>query len=165
VTRRAAILAAVLACSVAAACTAKDKIARVRADDPTVNAAIAQARATLPIFWKKFDAHAPGVSAYRIKAALTSAHGGVEHIWIDVLSHSGVAVRGTLANDPADLADLKFGSEVTAPVEKISDWMYQKDGKIYGAFTLRVLADRQGSAERARVRAMLPPTPLEPARP
>ena len=154
--------AAFLATVTAAACAPQDPVTKVEAKDAKVNAAIAQARATLPVFWAKYDERFPGGSEYRIKAALPTAHGGVEHIWVDVTSHSRLAARGTLANDPDDLPDLKFGSAITVEPEKVSDWMYMRGGKVYGGYTIRALLDRQSPEDRRRVGAMLAPTPIEP---
>ena len=155
------IVAILGAAVIAGGCAAKDEITPVSAGDAKVNAAIAQARATLPDFWPRFDDHEPGATAFRIKAKLKTPHGGFEHIWVDVVSHSALAVRGTLANDPADLGDLKFGSEVVVDDAAISDWSYEKDGKLYGGYTMRALMDRQSPEMQKKVGAMLPATPLE----
>lgn len=147
---------------VLAACGPKDQITSVSADDAKVNAAIAQAKQTLPAFWAAYDGQEPGASHYQVKAAMRTAHGGVEHIWVDVLSHSGLAVRGALANDPEDLGALKYGSSVAVDEKIISDWLYEKGGKVYGGYTIRALLDRASPDERKRVEAQLAPTPLEP---
>jgi uncharacterized protein YegJ (DUF2314 family) len=139
-----------------------DLVTTVSADDSKVNAAIAQAQATLPVFWTRYDARDPAASEFRIKAKLSTPHGGVEHIWVDVTGHDPAGARGTLANDPEDLGALKFGSPVTVEPARISDWMYLKGGKIYGGYTIRALLDRGSPEERRKVEAMLPPTPLEP---
>ena len=160
-TRVVLVPAAVAGAVVLASCGQADKLIIVSSKDAKVNAAIAEARATLPVFWQRYDDQTPGVTNYQIKAGLPTPHGGVEHIWIDVVNHSKLAVRGTLANDPVDLGDLKFGSEITVEPEKISDWMYERNGKIYGAYTVRALTDRANPEDQRRVAPLLSSTPLE----
>jgi uncharacterized protein YegJ (DUF2314 family) len=92
---------------------------------------------------------------------MPTSDGGVEHIWVNVVSHSGMAAKGTLANDPDDLGDLKFGSAVVVDEAKITDWTYDKDGKTYGGYSIRVLANRDSVEDRRKTLAGLSPTPLE----
>jgi len=152
---------AVAGAVVIAGCSPKEKLVPVAPTDPKVNAAIAQARATLPTFWEKFDNQAPGVTHYEVKAKLVTPRGCCEHIWVDVESHNDLAVRGTLANNPVELTGVRFGSEITFGPERISDWLYQKNGKIYGGYTVRALAERMSPEEQRQAERQLSPTPLE----
>ncbi|MFI4965074.1 MAG: YegJ family protein [Caulobacterales bacterium] len=159
--RAAPIPAVVAAAVLPAGCGPRDKLIMVNDQDAKVNAAIAEARATLPMFWEKYDGQAPGVTHYEVKAQMPTPHGGFEHIWIDVESHSKLAVRGTLANDPVELKGVKFGSVVTFEPEKISDWLYERDGRIYGGYTIRALSERMTPEERRQAERQLSSTPLE----
>lgn len=144
-----------------AACGPKDELVFFSPDDAKMNAAIAQARKTLPIFWAKLDEHDPAISDELVKVGLPNTHDSQEHIWMTVESHSAVAVRGRLANEPVDLPQLHHRDEVTAETSKISDWAYTKGGKQYGGYTLRAMLPSAKPDERREIQEMLAPTPLE----
>jgi uncharacterized protein YegJ (DUF2314 family) len=129
--------------------------------DPAMDAAIAEARASLPVFWAKYDA-AQDKSDFLIKAGMKDRYGGREHIWIYLDGRAGESVNGRLANKPEYLDNLQLGSPVVVPVADLSDWAYGRDGKYYGMYTTRGLLARMTPAQRAESEAILAPTPLEP---
>ena len=130
--------------------------------DPRLDAAISEARASLPTFWSKFDRRKAGEGDYLVKAGMKTTGGGTEHIWMDVLDHSADKITGRLANEPEHLSGLSIGSQVEVDVRDVSDWAYSRDGKFYGHFTTRVLSERMPPDVRAQADRMLAPTPLEP---
>lgn len=146
-----------------AACAPRDEVLWTDGEDAVMKAATAEALKSLPDFWAKYDAHEPTRSNFYVKVGLPTDHGGVEHVWVEVLSHSGEAIMGRLDNDPEDVRAMKAGAEFRVDPAKISDWMYAKDEKFYGAFTTRAMAPRISAAQRKEAEAMLAPTPLEPA--
>lgn len=143
------------------ACAKADDLIISPDGDAQVDAAIVEARKTLPIFWSKFDAKPAGYDHFALKVGLPAGGGGEEHIWMNVVSRSGGKVVGELANDPYDLEGLKSGSRVEVDEALISDWQYQKGGKLYGHFTTRALSSRANAAQRAEAAELFPPQPLE----
>jgi uncharacterized protein YegJ (DUF2314 family) len=137
-----------------------DRVINTTADDAAMNAAIAQARATLPRFWAEFDRKRPGTSDHAVKLAITGQDGFKEHIWAYILRREGDQVVAELANVPEHLGGLRQGSEVRVSQTLISHWGYVKDDTLYGHYTTRVLWPRMSPEERAGVK--LSPTPLEP---
>lgn len=129
-------------------------------DAGDIDAAIAEARATLDIFWRKFEARE--ALQYQLKAGLTTPNGATEHIWIEPSERREGKVVGRLMNQPLDLEDVAVGDEVVVDADRISDWGYFKSGRLYGVFTQRALLDRQSPAFRRQAEAVLSPTPLEP---
>jgi uncharacterized protein YegJ (DUF2314 family) len=142
----------------------KDNLVFFSHDDAKMNAAIHQAQETLPVFWAKLDKHDPAISGVLIKVGLPNTHQSLEHIWMTVESHSGLAVRGRLANDPIDLPQLHHRDELSVETSKITDWAYTKAGKQYGGFTIRAMLDSATPDERREIEETLAPTPLEPER-
>lgn len=136
-----------------------DKVVDFSKDDAEMNAAIAQARQTLPTFWKHLEAN-PDID-HSLKVGLPTASGSLEHIWVANIQPEGDKVLGRLANAPVDLPGLEAGSPVTFTRDQISDWSYVKDGKMYGHYTTRVVVKHLGSAEAAQVSAMLSENPVE----
>ena len=133
--------------------------------DAAMNAAIKEARRTLPIFRRIFDRRPRDVEAYWIKIAMPTYGGGHEYIWVYDLSWGAGTVTGKLANEPEHLPGLHLDSKVTVKQETIADWAYLKRGKLYGHFTTRVLAARMSEREAAEARAAFAPQPLEPGLP
>ena len=55
--------------------------------------------------------------------------------------------RARISNDPVDLGDLKFGSQVEFPVEDVQDWCYLNDGQPVGLFRLDAIKKAQQENE------------------
>ena len=147
------------------ACAPREEVLWTAADDAVINAASAEALKSLPDFWAKFDAHEPTRTDFYVKVGVPTDQGGVEHMWTAVLSHSGDMIVGRLENEPEQVSGMKAGAEFRVDPARISDWMYAKDGKSYGAFTTRAMAPRMSPAQRKEGMAMLAPTSLEPSVP
>lgn len=74
--------------------------------------------------------------------------GGVERIWVTVQSVDGDVVRGVLANEPMDLGELKIGSVVECKLAELSDWLFLRDGKMVGGYTVRVLQEQAARSKQ-----------------
>ncbi|MFC3078412.1 DUF2314 domain-containing protein [Phenylobacterium terrae] len=159
----AGLLGAVMLALAAPACSQpQEAFIEVADDDERMNAAMAEAKASLPQFWRRFETGTPEYSDFTVKAAMTTVGGqGIEHIWIDVSDRRDGKVTGRLANEPVHLGDeLTLGSEVEVPEAIISDWGYAKGEVNYGHFTTRVLMTRQ-YPDTPLAEYGLSPNPLE----
>jgi uncharacterized protein YegJ (DUF2314 family) len=103
-------------------------------DDVAMAAAIAEARRE----WPTAAAHHVGGGALSAKFPFANRLGGNEHTWIAVTRIDGDAIHGTLANDPVDF-DGKLGDPVVCKLSELSDWLFERDGKMVGGFTVKVL--------------------------
>jgi uncharacterized protein YegJ (DUF2314 family) len=137
-----------------------DEFAVLKQRDEAVVAATAEARATLDVFWRKFETGE--ADQYQLKVGLTTPNEAIEHIWLSPSDRRDGKVVGRLMNQPVDLEDVNVGDEIVVEPQRISDWGYFKDGRLYGAFTQRALLDTLSPAMRRQVGAALAPTPLEP---
>ena len=107
----------------------------VAADDPVMDAAIAEAQRTLPEFLAALADPPRGAGEFTIKFPL----GGWEHIWVGELRHEGGRIVGKLANAPVQEGH-RIGEPVSVPLAEISDWAYRApDGVMQGHRTTRVL--------------------------
>lgn len=129
--------------------------------DPLVAVATAQARETLPIFWRLHAAQPDGYSDFALKVGFSTSSGGREHIWVVDVVREADGGRGHLGNNPNDLGRLRAGSPVSFKDDQINDWQYEKGGKFYGHFTSRAMMDRWNAAQRAEGLALFAPEPLE----
>lgn len=149
-----------------AAAASKDADAPIYSNpaDAGIRKATDEAVGTLPVFWSKFNAHAPGYGDFRIKVALPTDDGvGEERIWMTVAEITpDKQIRGRLSNEPAQLKKLHQGSPVEVDQSRIVDWMYTVGGKAYGHYTTRAMTRLANPEQQAEVAAFLAPTPLEP---
>lgn len=129
--------------------------------DSAIVEAVAEARATLPVFWSAFDARS--AEDFQLKAGLSTPNGATEHVWIVPSARDGDKVTGVLAVQTVDLDDVDLGDEVVFEDGRISDWTYFKHGLLYGGYTQRAMLHRLPRHARRELEAVLSPTPLEPS--
>lgn len=143
----------------AAFAQADEPLIQFSSEDEQMNAAIAAARRSLPGFWRRFAAK--DGRDFGVKAAFASAEGGREHLWFSNLKREGGKVTGVLDNQPRLVAGMARGDTITFNEDQISDWSYEKNGRMWGGFTLRVMLPHLPEAEAEELRAYLSPTPVE----
>jgi uncharacterized protein YegJ (DUF2314 family) len=131
-----------------AALEGRNDIQQVAEDDPVMNAAISQAKKSLPQFLAVLKQTGAKPDDIGFKYPL----GGWEHIWVgDVKMEDGVLV-GTLSNEPAQEA-FKMGQEVRVPINQVSDWAYRdSNGVMQGHYTTKVLLPQLDPQEAASIR-------------
>ena len=119
-----------------------------------MSAAIAKARDTLPQFWQVFDRREHGESDFALKVKITDKR-GTEHFWVVALERQGGKILGTINNDPDTVASVKLGDRITVPEADISDWLYTRDGKMVGNYTIRPLFKKMSAKEVEQYKKML----------
>lgn len=130
--------------------------------DATMNAAMAEAVSTLPIFLANaMTTDGRGVATAMLKVSMTTvAGGGNEVIWVSGIRQTVTGYGGYLANAPVDLGTLREGDYVEFQAAQISDWgIRSPSGLLYGHYTTRVIAGLPGNAH---IWDMLEPDPIPP---
>ncbi len=137
-----------------------DEMVQFQNQDAAMNAAIEEAKTSLPIFLARLDAGdiTPSDS---LKVGFPVGEGN-EHIWVNQVARKGDELTGTLANEPNGMPGLHQGSPVTFSVDLVSDWSYEKDGVRWGNYTTRVMLPYLDPEQADAVRASLSDTPTEP---
>ena len=107
-------------------------------DDLELLAAAKEARDRWSEFIAAFTGRKPGDNQYSVKAPF-SENGITEWIWVSPTEISDTTVTGTLGNDPNELQGIKYGDQVTVPIDQISDWIYFANGDMIGGFSIKVL--------------------------
>jgi uncharacterized protein YegJ (DUF2314 family) len=131
------------------------------ATDARMNAAIDEARRTLPFFLEAFVTSPEDQrSAFSLKLGLTTYDGGVEHIWVSNLRLEGGAFVGELANEPIGLPGMALGSPVDVDLDRVSDWSILAKEGLYGGFTMRVMLADMPPQQREEMQAYLSAQPL-----
>jgi uncharacterized protein YegJ (DUF2314 family) len=127
---------------------AQDPTVNYEQDDPAMNAAIAEAQATLPLFLANaLDAEGNGSDMALVKVGFPTVDNNatdVEHIWVaPFMRLEDGSFTGLLANEPVALGDLVEGDQVNFDQSMISDWhLTAPSGRYWGSFTSRVMYDQ-----------------------
>ena len=135
-------------------------------DDAEHDAAKAEARATLPSFWRALESHGE-VGDFLIKVGLPAANDGFEHVWLGQIRREPTGFWGVLENQPVHtLRRMRLGDEVEFSEDQVSDWAYRKDELWFGHFTTRVMLKHPDSGQlppdvAAEIKATLSDTPTE----
>ncbi len=124
----------------------EDRTVTVASEDAEMNAAIAKARELLPHFWKTFEAPKRGESKFCLKLRITDKN-GAEHFWLSNIERKDGKIKGTIDNDPTIVKSVKNGQRVEVPEADISDWLYLREEKMVGCYTLRAMFKKMPPAE------------------
>lgn len=125
-----------------------DPVIAVEDTDAAMNAAIAEAQATLPQWIALYRDPPEGYFNFAIKFPLE----GVEHIWVAVSAIEGDTFVGRLANAP-HAEGWSYGDSVRVPRSQVSDWAYWDDkGVAHGYRTVRVLFGMMEPEEVAAIK-------------
>jgi uncharacterized protein YegJ (DUF2314 family) len=76
--------------------------------------------------------------SYAVKAPIEDA-GEVEHFWLIGVTYADGRFSGTINNEPGMVSNVKMGQQYSLSKTEISDWMFMRDGKMHGNYTLRPL--------------------------
>jgi uncharacterized protein YegJ (DUF2314 family) len=133
----------------------RDPVVYVKSEDAAMTAAIAKARSTLGDFKRALSVRKPGTERYAVKVGFPYGKDNREHIWVKDPELKDASVSGQIMNEPVDVPNLKFGQQVTAPAEDISDWMYVEAGVLRGGYTMRVLLDKMSPEEKQKMLGQL----------
>ena len=127
-----------------------------RNGDPEINAAIAQARATLPKFWASYEAPKSSETGHSLKARFPYPNNSGEHIWMaDVKKIADGRYSGRFANAPRHLPGKRAGDSAEFREADISDWMFLRNGKIVGGETIRPMLKLMSKADADALRARM----------
>jgi uncharacterized protein YegJ (DUF2314 family) len=118
-------------------------------DDEAMNAAIATAQETLPLFIDAMQTSTDAEAHFAIKVEYPYGSGDdAEHIWVSDLTYDGNRFKGTIGNDPVYVSGLAYGDRVDVQLEEISDWMIIQEGRMLGGYTIHVIRNMMSERER-----------------
>ncbi len=133
----AAVLASVLPLAGAAE-DRGDEVVHVSNSDATMNAAIKEARRTLPDFLKLAANPPADTEGYKLKVKIVDGP-RVEHFWVMPFKVAKGGFSGTLANSPQVVRNVRGGQTIQFKEADISDWGYEKNGRQVGSYTVCAL--------------------------
>ncbi len=133
---------------------------------PAGDAALAQARTramgTFDAFWARVENGEIGPDqGPTLKVAIPHAQGD-EHMWMAQCKASDDARRFTCrSGNDGQYVDMKIGQRHEFDRADISDWMYFRDGMMYGGYSSRVLIETLPADQREQITAKMAPLPDE----
>ena len=121
-------------------------------DKQEMDAAIARARREVDSFIGELSN--PTGTDHEVKAPIKDA-GDTEHFSLTDVSFQNGAFNGTISNEPGVVGNVKMGQAWTIKKNEISDWMFMRDGKMHGNYTMRPLLKSMPDEEAAKLRSIL----------
>ena len=108
------------------------------------------ARSTLPSFFRHLARPGADVHSFCIKYPFISDDGIVsEQLWLTGIRFKNGEYSGTLANAPRHLSKMKKGDTVSFSTDSITDWMYIREGKIIGGYSIKYLLEKTPEEQRS----------------
>lgn len=90
---------------------------------------------------------------FAVKAPIQDGD-AVEHFWLTDVVYSDGKFTGQIGNDPGIVENVSFGQSWTIARGEISDWMFMRDGKMHGNYTMRPLLVTLPEEQAEEFRAM-----------
>ncbi|MGI8979728.1 MAG: YegJ family protein [Pirellulaceae bacterium] len=121
-------------------------------DEKEMDAAIARARSEVDSFIAEMTKG--NGTDFAVKAPIEDK-GETEHFWLTDVVYRDGEFAGKIGNEPGSVGKVKLGQPWTIKKEQISDWLFMRDGKMHGNYTLRPLLKTMPENEAAKLRSML----------
>lgn len=129
----------------------------VEGESDAFKAAVAGAQATFKYFWRELSWEARRIvkgldmAAVKMSFPIESddpAVPGVENMWVSDIEFDGQSITGVLMNEPSWATSFKAWEPVTLPLALLNDWMYVRQGHVYGGFTVDAIRADMAEDER-----------------
>jgi uncharacterized protein YegJ (DUF2314 family) len=143
-----------LVCFSCCGCGADDKpgtLVESGYDEQEMEAAIARARKEVDTFIAELSK--PTGENHAVKVPITD-NGQTEHFWLINVSYRNGQFEGEINNEPGMVKNVRMGETRKANRSEISDWMFMRDGKLYGNYTMRPLLTTMPKSEADKYRSM-----------
>ena len=122
-----------------------DNVTGVQKDDPELAAVARKARTRLSELRPLVQKGLRPPQKLLIKAPFPTDDGNIEHMWLEVTTFTKDQLRGTLANEPQNIKDLRIGAKVETSLPQVSDYLYtHPNGSVEGGESNRILLRRLG---------------------
>ena len=132
-----------------------DRVISVADTDAEMNAAIARARATLPVFWASYETPKRMETEHSLKVRFRTA-GNDEHIWMsEVKKLPSGEYAARFADTPRNLPGKRLGDLAEFKDADISDWMFMRNGRIVGGETIKPLLKSMPKADADALKARM----------
>ena len=121
-------------------------------DQKEMDAAIARARSEVDSFIAELSKR--NGSDFAVKVPIRDKD-ETEHFWLTNIVYRNGQFEGVISNEPGIVTNVKGGQKWSVKKSEISDWMFMREGKMYGNYTMRPLLKTMPEEEAAKYRSML----------
>ncbi|WP_349974337.1 DUF2314 domain-containing protein [Pseudomonas sp. WHRI 8519] len=130
----------------------------VEGESQALKEAVASAQATFKFFWRELSWEARRIVKCLDMAAVKMSFvldpdnpdiPAVENMWVTDIDFDGQTITGVLLNEPRWATEFKASDPVSLPFAALNDWMFVRDGRVYGGFTVDALRSSMAADERA----------------
>ena len=121
-------------------------------DEQEMDAAIARARKEVDSFIAELSKG--NGTEFAVKAPIEDKE-EVEHFWVTDIVYRDEKFHGVIGNEPGIVSNVKMGQKWSIKKSEISDWMFMRDGKMYGNYTVRPLLKTMPEERAEAIRSML----------
>ena len=129
-----------------------DTLVTGKYDEQEMEAAIARARSEVDVFVGEMSKG--NGTKFAVKAPIHDKD-DTEHFWLTDIVYRDGKFEGVIGNEPGVVSNVKMGQKWIIKKSEISDWMFMRDGKIHGNYTMRPLLKTMPPEEAERYRSML----------
>lgn len=117
-------------------------------------AAMDRARRELPGVLQRFQAGELEGAGFSVKVPVRDGE-QLEYFWLADTSYAEGCFSGFIEDEPVEVSTVKLGDRWTALAQDVVDWMYSRDEKMHGNFTLRAVLGQMAPEHAGRYRALL----------
>jgi uncharacterized protein YegJ (DUF2314 family) len=136
-----------------------DPVVNFSENDSAMNAAMAAAQKSLPVFMDHLNNPASPATDLILKVAISTETDYVEHIWVNQIRPVGAdTFEGRYANQPVEFEGNE-GDLVTFSQGSVSDWSFMEGDQLHGNYTTRVMLPYIDPEQAAYLAAILAPLP------
>ena len=121
-------------------------------DEQEMDAAIARARKEVDSFIAELSKR--NGTDFAVKVPIADKE-EVEHFWLTDIVYRDGKFEGEIGNEPGVVTNVKMGQKWSVKKSEISDWMFMRDGKMHGNYTVRPLLKTMPEEKAASIRSML----------
>lgn len=121
-------------------------------DEKEMDAAIARARSEVDSFIAELSKRNRSDFAGKVPI---QDNDETEHFWLTDIVYRNGKFEGIIGNDPGIVTNVKSGQKWSVKKSEISDWMFMREGKMYGNYTIRPLLKSMPEDQAAKFRSML----------
>jgi uncharacterized protein YegJ (DUF2314 family) len=108
------------------------------------------ARNTLPSFFRHLNRPGAGEEQFCVKYPFAADNdGGIEQVWLTSIYFKNGYYYGVLASSPILISGIKKGDKVTFEADNITDWMYMRNDRIIGGYSIKYLLEKIPDNQRS----------------
>lgn len=133
-----------------------DNLYSTSKDDEEMNAAIQEAVRNYALFERALQLPDSTLTDFAVKLKFAYGNGNMEHMWVNDLHIIGGQLFGVLGNEPVHVEGIELGDTLRVVRDDISDWMYAKDGKLQGGYTIKVIYNNLDEKEKKEFQESFP---------